>query len=421
MGGEMPAAPHPAKPKRKVLIVAEAVTLAHVARPLALAAALDPAHYDVTLACDKTCHWLLAGNSLRVRPIHSISSTEFLRSLARGSPVYDTKTLRSYVREDLELISQVAADLIVGDFRLSLSVSARLAGTPYVALSNAYWSPYSRPNYVVPSLPMTRFLPIRMAAGLFAGVRPLAFALHTVPLNAVRKEFGLPSLGWDLRRTYTDADLVLYADIPEMFPLSGPAASHQYLGPVIWSPPTPRPNWWDDVADDRPLIYASLGSSGQARLLPGVLQALADLPVRALVATAGVELHGTPPPNVHLADYLPGDEAARRASLVICNGGSPTCHQALIAGVPVIGIAGNLDQFLNMNGVLGIGAGEAMRADRFDAQQLRQLVHRVLANSSYAEGASRAAAWLANYPAPERFKSFVAGLLPSADADGHRA
>ena len=147
-----------------------------------------------------------------------------------------------------------------------------------------------------------------------------------------------------------------------------------------------------------------------------MLGALAKLPVRALVATAGARLGGAHPPNLYLEDYLPGDAAARRARLVICNGGSPTSHQALIAGVPVIGIAGNLDQFLNMSAVVGIRAGETVRADRFDPQQLCQIVQRVLANSSYAEGASTAAAWLGKHCATRRFESFVHDLLHPASA-----
>jgi UDP:flavonoid glycosyltransferase YjiC (YdhE family) len=403
----MSPAPRIAGARRKVLLVAEAVTLAHIARPLALAAALDPALYDVTLACDKACDWLLANCPFRVRSIHSISSASFLRSLARGSPVYDAKTLRGYVAEDLALIDEVKPDLIVGDFRLSLSVSARLAKIPYAALSNAYWSPYGRPHYVVPSLPMTRFLPIGVAAALFASVRPLAFALHTRPLNKVRIEFGLTSLGWDLRRTYTDADFILYADVPELFPLSGQPESHQYLGPIIWSPPTPRPAWWNDLPNDLPFVYVSLGSSGQARLLPVVLGVLAKLPVRALVATAGAGLGGTYPSNVYVADYLPGDEAAQRARLVICNGGSPTSHQALVAGVPVIGIAGNLDQFLNMSAIVSIGAGETMRADRFDAGRLQDVVRAILGEPSYSTNAGKVAAWFSRYRSKEIFKQFV--------------
>lgn len=398
--------------RRRILFVAEAVTLAHVARPLVLASALDTAGYDVTLACDEAWSWLLPDCRFRVRRVSSISSAVFLRALARGSPVYDAQTLRSYVAADLALIEAVRPDLIVGDFRLSLSVSARLAGIRYVALSNAYWSPYARCHYVVPSLPITRILPIGMAGAVFALVRPIAFALHAQPLNQVRKEFGLHSLGSDLRRTYTDGDFVLYADVPGMFPLSGQPDSHQHLGPIIWSPPIPRPEWWALLPDDRPIVYVTLGSSGKAQILPGILDALAGLPVHVLVATAGAEVGDAPPANAHLADYLPGAEAARRASLVVCNGGSPTCHQALAAGVPVVGIAGNLDQFLNMTAIVDMGAGTMVRADRFDSRTFRRIVQTVLGDPSYAACAARAATSFAQYPAVERFERFLVQWLP---------
>ena len=55
----------------------------------------------------------------------------FLDNLAKGRPVYDVNTLRSYVRADLALLEAVKPDLVVGDFRISLGVSARVAGIPY--------------------------------------------------------------------------------------------------------------------------------------------------------------------------------------------------------------------------------------------------------------------------------------------------
>jgi UDP:flavonoid glycosyltransferase YjiC (YdhE family) len=60
---------------------------------------------------------------------------------------------------------------------------------------------------------LSRVLPIALADRLFKLVRPLAFALHCRPLNRVRRAYRMPSLGYDLRRIYTDADHVLYADI----------------------------------------------------------------------------------------------------------------------------------------------------------------------------------------------------------------
>jgi UDP:flavonoid glycosyltransferase YjiC (YdhE family) len=404
--------------RKKILFLAEAVTLAHVGRPLALAQTLDRRHYDVHFACAAGYEMFFKGSSLSTWTVHSISSERFLAALAAGRPVYDTATLRQYVKDDLRVLEAVRPDVVVGDFRLSLSVSARLAGVPYVALINAYWSPYVRQHYQVPAIALARALPIALADPLFRLVQPLAFALHSIPLNQVRRSYRLPSLGHDLRRIYTDADFVLYSDIPEMFPAHGLPDTHAYLGPVTWSPPTPLPAWWDAMTTEPPVIYVTLGSSGQGALLPRILRALAPLPVQAIAATAGQVDPGQLPDNARAAAYLPGEEAARRARLVICNGGSPTCQQALAAGVPVLGIAGNLDQYLNMHGVVSVGAGALLRSDRLNEEQLRDKVVALLEAPPTRAAAGRMALLFEVYDAGERFRKM---LLRAGGEGGRKA
>jgi len=395
---------------RRVLFFAEAVTLAHVARPIALAQSLVSAGHEVIFACDPRYASFLQGEPWQTLALHSISSAQFLGALASGSPVYDVQTLRAYVRQDLELIKGVKPDLIVGDFRLSLSVSARLAGIPYAALTNAYWSPcFPVRRFPLPVLPMTRFLPLPVARQLFQLAQPLAFGLHCGPLNRVRQEHGLSSLGTDLRRVYTDADHTLYADVPAMFPTVNRPAKHHYLGPVLWSPPVALPAWWDQLPADRPIIYVTLGSSGASPVLHLALQALAEQAVTVIASTAGAVVPQRLPANVHAADYLPGMQAAARASLVICNGGSPTSQQALAAGVPVLGIASNMDQFLNMSAVVAAGAGTVLRADRVKHADVRTAVSHMLANARFRAEAGKLASAFAALDAPARFVAFVAG------------
>ena len=395
---------------RRVLFFAEAVTLAHVARPIALAQGLVSAGREVIFACDPRYAAFLAGERWQTLALHSISSAQFLRALASGSPVYDVETLRAYVRQDLELIERIKPDLIVGDFRLSLSVSARLAGIPYAAVTNAYWSPcYPVHRFPLPVLPMTRFLSVPVARQLFQLAQPLAFSLHCRPMNRVRQEHGLSSLGGDLRRVYTDADHTLFADVPAMFPTVDRPANHHYLGPVLWSPPVALPAWWDQLPAGRPIVYLTLGSSGASPLLYLALQALAEEPVTVIASTAGAVVPQRLPANVYVADYLPGMQAATRASLVICNGGSPTSQQALAAGVPVLGIASNMDQFLNMGAVVAAGAGTVLRADRVKHADVRAAVRHVLADSFFGVGAGKLARAFATLNAPARFVAFVAG------------
>lgn len=396
---------------RKILFLAEAVTLAHVARPIALARALDPSRHSVAIACDSRYQKFLTGGPWQNLPLTSIPSERFLRALADGAPVYDAATLRAYVCDDLALIERFEPDLIVGDFRLSLSISARLANVPYATITNAYWSPFFRvDHFPLPSLPITKRLPLPLAQALFRLAQPLAFRLHCQPLNQVRREHGLPSLGSDLRRVYTDADFTLYADIPSLFPMDALPPTHHYLAPILWSPPVTLPDWWARLPGDQPVIYVTLGSSGQARLLPTVFEALADLPVTVIAATAGAPTAPPLPANVRVADYLPGTEAARRAQLVICNGGSLTSQQALAAGVPVLGIAGNMDQFLNMNPITAAGAGLTLRADRLTATAVRHCARQLIdtpAPPAAAKAIARDMASTETTPIAELFDSFI--------------
>lgn len=396
----------------RVLLMAEAVTLAHVARPIALAQALDPARYEVVLACDPRYAAFASGGPWQRADLHSIPSAQFSQALAKGAPVYDLATLEGYVADDGALLAAFKPDLVVGDFRLSLSVSARLARVPYLTIANAYWSPHYRGGFPLPVLPMTRFLPLPVAAALFSTFRPLAFALHGRPMNQLRARHGLPSLGHDLRRVYTDADHHLVPDLQALYPVDDPSEHHTFIGPLMWSPAVDLPPWWDEpVPSGHDTVYVTLGSSGPGELLALVLQALDGLPVRVLASTAGAPWPESPPANARLAAYLPGDAAAARASLVVCNGGSLTVQQALAAGVPALGLASNMDQFLNMAPITAAGAGRTLRADRISAASIRAACQQLLASRAATDAARRIQPLLTPTPSiSESFDRAVAKL-----------
>ncbi|MEZ5571800.1 MAG: glycosyltransferase [Halioglobus sp.] len=364
------------------MFFAEAVTLAHVARPAALAKLLVQHGFDVHIAQHPRYRELLGNLPVTEHEIYSISPQQFMQALAAGSPLYDLATLQAYVEEDLTIIAAVQPDIIVGDFRLSLAVSAKIAGVPHIALANAYWSPFCRQSYTVPDLPMTNLLGPLLAQWLFSLARPIAFALHCIPMHKLRRSYGLTSLGFDLRKVYTFADYTLYADIPELYHMNKLPSNHRFIGPIAWSPDFPLPSWWTALPQGAPIVYVTLGSSGRASLLPELIAALGQMNVVALISTAGAPVPEGVPDNVFVAAYLPGEEAVAMSSLVICNGGSPTTHQALVQGVPVIGVATNLDQFLNMAAIEEAGAGRLLRASTCDAATVSAAIERMLASES---------------------------------------
>ncbi len=395
----------------RVLFFAEAVTLAHLARPLALAAGLDPKRFEVAIAGSPSCRDWVTAAGFRYFGIDSIEPAAFVSALEHGRSLYELETLKRYVVDDLRVIEEYAPDVVIGDFRLSLSVSARLARVPYITLTNAYWSPYASMAFPMPVLPLTQRMPLGIASLLFRVSHRIFMGLQCGPVNALRRHHGLPSLGHDLRRVYTDADRVAYADAVGMFPMRDLPDSHGFIGPVSWSPPVKVPPWWEALPQHRPVVYVTVGSSGSARVLRLVLAALAGQDVTVISATAGAPESSFPmASNLYLAPYLPGDAATRLASVVVCNGGSMTSQQAMLLGRPVLGIPSNMDQFMNMAPLVAAGAARQLRADRVTETQVVEAIRALLADPAPRAAAARMGALLASTgPAADR----LAGMIDS--------
>jgi len=405
--------------RKRVLFFAEPATLAHVVRPAVLAAALSRHGYDVQIATGHDFEKLAAESGLVVRTLDCIGTNAYLSAVRASRVVFPLEVLERYVDDDRRHISDFKPDLVVGDFRLSLSVSARLASVPYVCVSNAYWSPYVAARTEIPAHWSTRLLGPGFAGALFRPIAPLILGLHALPMRRLRARHGLPSIGLDLRRVFTEGDITVFADVPDIVPGAdddgGQPQRYAYIGAVPWSPVADVPRELLALADKQRLVYVSLGSSGNPALLSPIAQAVADAGCVPIVATGRAsDGERRMPGNGIACPFLPGDKMARLARVVICNGGSPSTQQAFAEGTPVLGIPGNLDQLLNMQFVVRSGSGLAIRADQVDRRRVASHLARVVEEPSFAANAGRAAAALARYDAGERFAAVVRRLLRDA-------
>ncbi len=401
--------------KKRILFVAENVTLAQVVRLKVLADSLDSERYEIHFASSEFHPMVFQQTKFERHSLTTIEKAAVERAFASGRRLYEKKTLERYVKAELRLIEEVEPNLIVGDFRLSLSVSAPLSGVPHATLINAYWSPFrSERTFPVPDHPIIRLLGEELTKQYFPRAIPRVFDHFAAPLNAVRKNHGLPPIG-NLQQVLCHGNYTLYPDVPGLVPTQSAPPHHLYLGPVLWSPDIP----FDEslLHDSRPLIYVTLGSSGKVEVLPIVLEALGQLPVHAVVATADRARLGPLPSNVTACSFVPGQELARRALAVISNGGSTTGYQALSEGTPVLGVASNFDQYLSMQAIERAGAGITVKARSISAHHVTQALRALLDDARYRMGAQRVASEFALYPARQRFSSFVDEVLTKQSDD----
>ncbi|MCV2368716.1 glycosyltransferase [Roseateles oligotrophus] len=369
---------------KKILFVAEAVSLAHVARPSILARSLDREKYEVVFASNEQFKICTENSDWQTYPVESISPELFMQRLAKGQPVYTEHELAAYVAADIRMLEAVRPDAVVGDFRLSLAIAARLLKVPLFIICNAYWSAFAADQRMhAPDLPAAKIIGFPIFDRVFRLVWPFASRLHCIPINRVRKKYGFKPYR-SIREYYGDGDVVMYSDTPGLVPATANLPpTHHYIGPIVWSPSMALPAWWAEaMAIERPRAYITLGSTGSVDLLPEIVAACLEEGLLCLVATAGRGQYTSDSPWVFTAPFLPGDLAAAAASLVICNGGSPTTHQALQQGVPVLGICSNLDQVMNMSGIKRSGAGIGMRAGEFSRSGARKVIS-ILQGGSY--------------------------------------
>ncbi len=391
---------------KRILFIVEAVSLAQVVRLVTLARALDPKRYEVHFASARFDELVFAGTSFTRHDVFSLTPETVAARVARGARLYGRRTLARYVSEERTLLRTLRPALVVGDLRLSLAISAPLERVPHACLINAYWSPHAvRDGWPMPDHPIVSLMGARRAAPHFPKALPFVFRHFARPVNALRRAHELPELG-SLPSVLCHGDHTLFPDVPELTPTQNLPPRQHYLGPVLWSPPVALPPWWKDLEPARPTVYVTLGSTGRVDRLPLVVEAAASLGCQVLVATAG-RATLSPAPHVHVAPFLPGDLAARRAAVVISNGGSTTGYQALSEGRPVLGVASNMDQYLAMSAIEAAGAGLLLRAGSLDREQVRGALGRLLKERAFTDRAAVLRDDLARRNANATFAAFV--------------
>ena len=243
------------------------------------------------------------------------------------------------------------------------------------------------------------------------------------PINAARARHKLAPVG-SLLEVLTHGDYTLHPDDPWLTPVDGAPSRHRFLGHVPWQPDAAfvtadgdAAEPWSGLDADRPRIYVTLGSSGALRLLPLVVEALASLPIAAVISTAGRMSLGPLPSHLRARAFVRGADVARDAALVISNGGSTTGYQALAQGTPLLGLPSNFDQYLAMEAVERAGAGISVRARQATTESIRGAVTRALEDGTLRAGARRVAERFAERDSAVLFRRFVGEVTGEVTSD----
>jgi UDP:flavonoid glycosyltransferase YjiC (YdhE family) len=188
---------------------------------------------------------------------------------------------------------------------------------------------------------------------------------------------------------------------------------------VVEDAPSSEPAPWAPTGDPRPLVYVTfgtiVGTMADARSVYRTsLDAVADLPVRALLTTGrgfDVGALGEIPTNVHVAEWVPQRDVLPQAAVLACHGGSGTLLGGLAAGLPVIVVPVSADQ--PHNGRLVAAAGVGITLTTPDASALRAAIQTALDAPELRRSARRIADEIATMPTIEDATDVLLGDLLS--------
>lgn len=414
--------------RRTIALFADGGFLAHTTRVLEVGRALAR-HYghEVVFCSEGPYSRLLREAGFRVVPAYTVDREVTLK-LARRAGLCDLRWWRDVaersVRSDMEVLSALKPDLVVGDLRMSLSTSARAMDIPYVAVTNAAWTRHFAEPIGVPEGHVSeKLLGKTVAQALFPAVKRVLLWYWARGFDTIRRKLGLASLGsmYDL----IEGDVTLLADLPEYFPITTTTDAEgvertppdfRYIGPILFRAALPRPAWLSRLSPTRPTLYFTMGSSGDARFFNDAVRMFGGTDYQVLITTAGLPAHLFRGYDNIFVEQLADGEALMAASHVtITHGGNGTIYQALSQGVPVIGIPTMFDQEVNLQRVekLGVGTRLTMRDAR--AERLREAVETILGQPAYAQAARRISRRIQSYDAPLNAARHIDHFLLTGD------
>ncbi len=387
----------------KILALPHGIALAHVTRPLEVGKALRTRGHEVVFACAPPYDHFITESGFECLPIVTEAPARALARVREGKRFPDdAEMLRRYVREERDLMRRLRPDVVLGDFRFTLSISTELEGVPYVTLLNACFTRYYSAQHDPPqTLKLTRLVGRRIASWLLPPLRRRALRTMAGPLNAFRRQIGLSPIR-DLLDALESPTLNLITDLPAFAPTSGLPDHFRYAGPIMWDPPVPVPEWLDELRP-REAIYVSLGSTGEANdAFRIVREALSGSEWAVMVTTGSARERTDWPANFYHVPYAPGLAMADRADLVVCHGGNGTIYQALAKATPVVCLPTFFEQELHSDRAVALGVGRKIPPHRLAPDVIRRACREMLEDGSATQRAREVAELMGDHDGPER-------------------
>lgn len=218
---------------------------------------------------------------------------------------------------------------------------------------------------------------------------------------------------------YETTDAVVQFTVPSFeYPRPDAGVKIHFAGPAnrVSLAAAERPDWWDDLKEDRPVVVATQGTYRNIDLkeiIHPTIQGLAEEDALVVVTTGGrpVENIGRLPSNVRAAEFIPYHELLPHTDVYVTNGGYGGIHFAMQYGVPIVTAGDTEDKPESCARVDWTGVGINLQTGQPSSAAMRRAVRRVLDEPQFRESSQRMAAEISKSQGTDTLVATVAELL----------
>lgn len=169
---------------------------------------------------------------------------------------------------------------------------------------------------------------------------------------------------------------------------------YRFVGPIFQPRPEAPAFPFEQLDEEKPLIYISLGTmiADQAPFFRQCMQAFARSNWQVVMAvgkSVSPEVWSDIPANCLVQPFVPQLEILPRASLFITHGGMNSVNEALSYNVPLVIVPQGADQHVIAKRVEQLGAGKQLFAQDLSAEKIRRVAEEILSQPGYARVARR--------------------------------
>ncbi len=300
------------------------------------------------------------------------------------------------------IVEQYQPDVIVTD-------SITHAGAQAAEIYNIPWAT----NHAVPGLiptkdgppfttwglPPSDSLPAKIVYSVIRFGQTVFFRLFDPRFNRIRAAQGLPKVKTCCIDSCLSPYLMLVPTCEgfEYTRSDWPPQSH-LIGPAPWGKSSNNGDafaWIDELPEDKPLIYITLGTIQVFRTLEFfniAMQALQDEPCRVIMSVGpAVDMNEFKniPDNFHLERFVPHAKILPRADAVIHHGGQNIAQDCIYHGLPSVVVPISQDLFEVARRCSAAGVSVRIPYQKLTSEKLRNAVRTALNDSSISENTQK--------------------------------